>query len=319
MANTIRRTQFSLMFPFIKTEALAPSLMVSVNGGGGGGGGTGTPPAGLNASFNLDKTIYSPGETITVTSSVYYVACSNATRDIVVTGYITNGSTYTSSTKTLYSGLVKGGDSPIYSTSTFTAPATEGIYTLKVEIKGYVPASYEMNDSFGSIYSSNFYSFRSSLMDYVNNYYSQSSLFEDAITIIYLAKNINDLYSLQSVINTMTIFSNPSYLDFTRYYDLSFVVQAPPTVELSVNGSTADPQTITSGEPVQVNWIAQNATGGCTCSTNTLVKLNDDDPRVVPSYYCGNSIGALGRSESFFYNIYGVTSQTVFTVSCNND
>lgn len=169
----------------------------------------------------------------------------------MVTGYITNGSTYTSSTKTLYSGSVTGGDSPVYTTSTFLAPITPGIYTLKVRIEGYIPNSY------------------------------------------------------------------PSILDFTRNYELPFSVIAPISVELSINGSRANPQTIVSGDPVEVKWIAQNATGGCTCSTNTPVRLYSITKPLAN--YCGNSAGGLGSIPSSKFDIYGVTSQTVFTVSCNND
>ncbi|MDD3662711.1 MAG: hypothetical protein PHT84_02500 [Candidatus Pacebacteria bacterium] len=299
----------SLIIPLVKTSAYY-ALEIAVNGGGGGGGGgttdpadTGTPPAGLNASINLDKTVYSPGETITVTSSVFYVACSNTTKDIEVTGYITNGSTYTSSTQTLYVGSVTGGASPTYYTSNFTAPSTAGTYVLKVKIDGYTPAYYSSGVT--SSYYEDFVSFKYDLVEGMYDYYSSHPYIDAVIGIIYTADDLNDLYLINDFISEVTISGSDKSLSFSRNYDLQFTVIAPPTVTVWANGSTS-PSAISSGGNVDVTWDSTNAT---SCNCTYLKDVNG----IKKPFSCGNGTDKISPNI-----ISGVTTQTTFTVICSN-
>lgn len=298
---------FGLAFSTIKTNA----NQLVINGGETGGSGvyqytasTGVTPPGLSATIGLDQLVYDANFPVGVTASLYYVACTNATRNIIATGYITNENrSYTGPTKTLFNSTISGTESQIYNTAIFTAPSAPGNYVLNVKVEGYVPQHYYMTDDYDNVDSIDFPTFIQNLKYYINTYHSANPNLSTIYTILNSAKKISDLNAITTYIGTMTFFEETSSLVFTREYKLpvkvvgvtSYINQKRPTDNVDYDGSAS------------IEWTAVNPVYGCRCSFTP----ESGSPATT---YCGESNPNV---EDFGpYTVNNLKINTEFSVEC---
>lgn len=284
--------------------------VLAINGGGGGDGvvstgGTGTPPAGLTANFNFDKSAYNPSSLMRIDTTIYYAACTNATRNIVVTGYV-NG--YSSGEKELFTKTMSGGDN-FTGIAYFTSPATKGDYTFKIEVKGYHPDGYKITDAEvdkGTSY--DFTNLKTDLLTYIDNYYpSWKTTVEGSISTSTSHFQINEFLKSIPALNKIIIELVPGALDFTRGYDLTFSV-IEPTVQVFAN-EEGESTTINPNADVRVRWNSTNVTS-CTCeySDDNFVTKTICTPTLWPTF--GTGVKALE------YPYRNISKKTVFKVIC---
>lgn len=322
-------------FPVFKTNAYLDAQW-TVNGAGGGGGGsgsssgtsssgttvvstgtpTGYPPSGLAATFSIPLSSYDPNEDIPLTTNLQYVACGNATRDVVVTGHlegISENLNYVGPTRTLFTTSITGlGDTiatKFSETVYIPAPPSKGDYHLVTKVEGYVPVEYIAEDNFTKVViEKEFYYFKNIVVDYFQQYYQ--SVYERGDELSYITDTTEDemLNQINSVLNngtSMRVYKTGGDLAYSREYEISPVNVRG--VNVTVNGS--ENLTITKGSPATVRWTATNPTYGCKCTLS---------PSINGSNSCGSS-GQSSEDESFgSYEVDQVPANTTFTVSCKD-
>ena len=285
-------------------KIFANQLVLEYEEGTVGGGGGGSTPL-VTANINLDYgTTYNPGASISVTSTAVYNSCSNATRNLLITGYI-SGREYDS--KTLLNTNVAGGQT-VYSTQYFTAPTSAGYYSIVATINASSIANYyaydiEMNTTIIEGATS-FSILKAGVLHYIEL---------SGGTVTTAMSTAGTVGELQTAVSSFdfTIGGSEGATVYSGTVSIPFIVNAPATVTAYVN-SIRPSATISYGGMARITWTATNAINGCTCTASNPVTWSNQ-PAGQP-YNCGSSSANVTDGGPF--DITGVTSQTSFIVSC---
>jgi len=270
----------------------------------------------ISLTIDLDKNLpeYEPNSNIQVTSSVIINVCNNLTTSVIVEGVILDSG---DTPQTLIERTLPG-QIIITGTNIFTAPSTPGSYYLNVQAKNYSLPSYEIYTEDNENY-----------VHLVMN--SDGSFFYDSYLLgplFYQGIDINS-FNFFKVNFPITVQNESGLINYiikegeytslllsTTEFNIPFtVLDSPsPTVTVYVN-DLENPDPIIFGDIASVYWEHSNATNGCICTSNKPIirTLQSNE------YDCGSS-GSSGSSiiKSSTFNISGVISQTIFSVSCSN-
>ena len=268
--------------------------------------------------MNLNKPTYQPNEPIVVSTTVYFKACSNTTRRVLVTGYIGDN---VGSTKTMSEGNIQG-TQHLSGVSVFTAPATPGTHILNVKLQGFFLPTYTLtdtsvSDTFYSGVIESFSEFKSGIANNVCLRYKMNeteciSLSDELYNRAYNISDINIVLLNYSLPVTAGYVSGA--LDYERNYDISFQVVGP-TVNVMIRDSRGlyveGPVTKSVGENVSIQWETTGTPSSCECVCKDL------EGNAIP---CGNNTSSTSCGSGVVIVekiIHNVVRNIKFEVICN--
>lgn len=307
-----------------ETTMELPTDLFDIGGGGGGGGGT--TPVSTSTVVGLNSSTYGPGDQMTVTSTFTYDACSNASANVIIKGYIEG---FPEKEVALFNSIILGGNSDAQYNNQLNAPEQLGDHKLVGTINIY-PVLYSASVGLTPLITNRgFIALKEELITYIKNHYSYPEAqlresFSEITTLTALREVILNTYYITSSDNptsdiriTESIGTDPT----TNTFEVPFKVVAStaPTVNVTIMNDSGvyvhETVTKSVGNDVNIKWETTNTTKDCTCEC-----LNPDN-ETKELINCGNNPGATSSCGTGFgtvqKTIRNVVRNIKFEVTCN--